>query len=82
MFAITWDGAAFSTVILRLVRNYALERAIQNCRDISVEPISPGVRHCELREIIQSRRESRTGLLHRIRLRPKAGFGGQEGSSQ
>jgi hypothetical protein len=35
MFAITWDGAAFSTVILRLVRNYALERAIQNCRDIS-----------------------------------------------
>jgi len=35
MSAIAWDGAAFSTVIVRLVRNCALERTIQYSRDIS-----------------------------------------------
>ena len=35
MSAIAWDGAAFSTVIVRLVRNCALERTIQYSRVIS-----------------------------------------------
>jgi heme/copper-type cytochrome/quinol oxidase subunit 2 len=38
-------------------------------------------RHCERSEAIQ-KATRKTGLLRRIRLRPKAGFGGQESSSQ
>jgi len=33
-------------------------------------------------EAIHRAAEKEAGLLRRIRLRPKAGFGGQEGSSQ
>src|SRR6185369_2624107 len=37
------DGAAFSTVIVRLVRSCALERTIQYSRASAVETICPGV---------------------------------------
>ena len=47
MSAITWDGAAFSTVIVRLVRNCALERAIQYSRDLNGRNDKP--RHPSLR---------------------------------
>ena len=43
MSAIAWDGAASSTVIVRLVRNCALERTIQWSRELVVETMRRGV---------------------------------------